>query len=444
MPALSRLLPTALLLLGVAGIWLVPALYGGIFRTYTHTEAGTYSDFSQTWVATQALLFHGQNPYSPALVPRIQEAYYGYALRGDDPHRPTHPQGFYYPLYIMWLTWPFAFLPLAVVTIVFKLLAVSLLVGGTYGYLSLWRRPPPPWRRGAVAASILLTLGAQAAISSDQPTVLLFGLLMAALVAAGRGHYAVAGVLLALATIKPQLALLPALGLVIWSLGRAERRSFLWGGVATGAALLSSSLLLLPSWPLDWLHTFVSYTAATAGSGLAQGRWVDWLGLILRVCLALLVFPLWWSVRRRPLTDGRVGAALAITLVINLAVQQPWFIYNLVLLYPALLGVWAAFCMAPSDLPAPPRTLSWVALALFALPWLVYPGLGVVYLLRLVPITGLTWPSFAALFLITVRIIGDSTVVTALFACLAWLPGLLRPPPSAPVAAAAPPHTWSH
>ncbi|HUS15837.1 MAG TPA: glycosyltransferase family 87 protein [Chloroflexia bacterium] len=412
---------TAAVLLGGLAIWIVPALYGGIFRAYTHTETGSYSDFAQTWVGTRiALLEHG-DPYDPSVQPRIQEAYYGHALSPDDPHRPTHPQGFYYPLYLVALVWPLALVPFPLASALFKVLAVAILVCGTAGYLGLmgssWASPRVRW---AVALLASLTLGGQAVITADQPTVLLYGLLLGAVVAAGRSRFALAGVLLALTAIKPQLALVPALGMGIWLAGRPERRAGLGSAGVTLVALLAGSFAWQPGWMVSWAETFSGYAAATSGfGGWSQYGVGDWLGLGVRGAAVLGAVLLCWRARGQPLQNPAVVLALNATLVAATALQEPWFVYNLVFLYAPVM-VLLAELRARSTHPQPPRGLGWIAVVVCAAPWAVYPLLLTVYALHPLPTDTLAWPSYAGLVLIAQRLLGDLAVVTVLFAYVAW------------------------
>ncbi|MDQ2807875.1 MAG: DUF2029 domain-containing protein [Chloroflexota bacterium] len=418
------------LLLGTVAVWTVPGIDYALLRVNSHTEGGNYSDFDQLWVATRAVLFDHANPYTLEIRDRIQVPFYGHVLRADDPHRPKLLQGFYYPLYIVWLVWPLALLPLPVAVLVFQWCLAALLVAGMWAYLTLLGWPAGPRYRLAAAAGILLTLGAQAVVHFAQPTGLFFGLLLGAFYAASRDRPRLVGVLLALTLIKPQLALPPALGLMLWSWQQPTRRQFVGAALATGAALLGSSLLLFPGWPLAWIGSFATYaaTGATPATGLPLDAWI---GGLLRVGLALLVLPLWWAVRRLPWRDRRVPAALAITLVLTLAVQQPWFDYNLVLLYPALLTLPAALQRSQLTIPAPAPLLSRIALATFSTSWLVALGLLVVYLLHWLPLTASGWPSYVVLSTLVHWLVSNAIVLTALCACLAWLPALLRPAPAA-------------
>jgi hypothetical protein len=424
-----------MILLGAAATWAAANTYGEIFRRYTATEAGSYSDFSQTWVGTQVALFEHGDPYSPAIQPRIQIAYYGHVLREDDPHRPDHPQGFYYPLYIVWLTWPFALLPFPVASILFKIVTVILVTAGSYGYLTLLNWPSGRAARLLLAAGALLTAGGQAMFTADQPTVLLVGLLLGAVYAAGRGRFALAGCLLALAWIKPQLAVLPTLGLGLWLVWRPERRPALVSAALTGALLLGSSLLLLPGWIGSWMQTFEGYATVTSGfGGFSQYGLGDWIGLALRAGLAGGVLLLWWRARRESFTGMAVMVVLAATFVVTVAIQQPWFVYNLILLTPPIYLLLAVLDPSrPAAAGRPPRLLSKIAVTVFAAPWAIYLLLDGAYLAGLMPASGLDWPSFAAQFLLTQRILGAFTILTLVFAYLAWVgPALYPSPPGTP------------
>jgi hypothetical protein len=421
-----------MLLLGAAGMWAAGSVYGDIFRRYTGTETGSYSDLSQRWLGTRVVLFEGGDPYSPALTPRIQEVYYGRVLQPGEAHRPSDPQAFSYPLPVVWLLAPLALLPFPLASAVFKLLAIGLLAGGTYAYLDTLNWPRARGARFALAAGSLLTIGGQASVRGDQITMVVYGLLLSAVWCAARGRYGLLGVLLALAWIKPQLALPLTAGLSLWAAALPERRRALLTGGATAAVLLAASEILLPGWIGQWAGTLGSYSTATTGvGGLGSYRVVDWLGLILRAALAVGVVACWWVARRAAPDAGRFRFAVAATLVVTMAVQQPWYGYNLVFLDPPALLLLAALRGGLAGEPAkPPRTLGTLALAVFALPWVVYPLLYAAYLAGALPGENLDWPGFAALYLVAERVLINFAILTLVFAYLAWAGPALEPPRS--------------
>jgi hypothetical protein len=422
-PANFKLFAVAaiLALIGGGAIWLVDNTTGQIFQRYTSTTAGSYSDFSQSWVGTRVALGERANPYSAAVRPRIQALYYGHPLQPDDPHRPAHPQGFYYPLYIVWLLWPLALLPFPLASPLFKLLALGLLAGGTWAYLRTLGWPASRTAQLALALGGVLTLGGQTVVRVEQPTVLAYGLLLGAVYCAWRGRYGWMGVFLALAWIKPQLALLPALGLGLWAIAVPARRAAVRTGTGTAAALLISSLLLQPDWIGQWTQTFEGYSAATAGVAAVSSYGVlDWLGVIVRLGIVAGTAALWWTVRHRSAGDWRVQWVVAGTFVATAAVQQPWFTYNLVLLYPPVLFL-LAMLLRPGRGPAtPPRLLGWLAVGLFVAPGAVDLLLYGVYVLGTLPPESVDWPGFYSLAGLVRRALTDFVVLLLLFTYTAW------------------------
>jgi hypothetical protein len=421
-----RLLALAgLFALGAAAVWQVDTWTGRIFQQYTNTPTGSYSDFSQRWLGARVALFEGGDPYSPTLRGRIQELYYGRALGADEPHRPTDPQGFDYPLYLVWVIGPLALLPFPVASALFKALAAVLLGGGTYLYLTGLDWPGSRRLRALLAAGALATPAGLAVLRSDQLSVLVYGLLLGALATARRGHPGWAGALLAVAWIKPQLAAPLTLGLLIWAWSARDRRRFWPALIATGAALVLSSLLLQPGWLGEWLGALPDYAARTTGlRGFADYRALDWFGVVVRALSLLAVLGLWWRVRRLPLTAGATQVAVAGAFLVTLIVQQPWYRYNLILLIPPLLCLLAGLRGGLPGVPRPPRILGALAVAMIPIAWGVYGVLWAVYLAHLLPTADLGWPGFFALANLLDRALITFTCVILLFAYLAWAANL--------------------
>ena len=110
-----------------------------------------------------------------------------------------------------------------------------------------------------------------------------------------------------------------------------------------------------------------------------------------------------------------------------MAAQQPWYGYNLVLLYPPVLLLLASLRGRLVGGPqGAPRTLGTLALVVFALPWVVYPLLYAAYLAGTLPADSLDWPGFAALYLLMDRALINFAILTLVFAYLAWAELVLR------------------
>src|SRR5207248_2535635 len=101
--------------------------------------------------------------------------------------------------------------------------------------------------------AILLTLGNAGVawgLVLQQLSLVVAALLAGALALIATRHLAVAGALLALATIKPQIVLPFILWLAVWVAGAPRRRAALAAGFgATMALLWGGSEWLAPGWP---------------------------------------------------------------------------------------------------------------------------------------------------------------------------------------------------
>ena len=110
-----------------------------------------------------------------------------------------------------------------------------------------------------------------------------------------RKHFAAAGILLAVSTIKPQMALLPLCWFAIWSAGDWRKR---WRVpvffTATVAILVASGEMLLPGWIgyfLAGLAAYRRYALPTSTLGMALGNtleksWEDHHSWPAYICMA--------------------------------------------------------------------------------------------------------------------------------------------------------------
>jgi hypothetical protein len=84
-------------------------------------------------------------------------------------------------------------------------------------------------------------------------------LLASSLLALRHNHLSLAGGLLSLTLIKPQMTLLAALYLVLWSLADRRRVRFLAGVLLTTSLMVGASLWIWPHWPGAWIRVLLGY-----------------------------------------------------------------------------------------------------------------------------------------------------------------------------------------
>ena len=210
---------------------------------------GNLSDLYPRWLGSRELLLHHRNPYGSDITTEIQKGYYGREL---DPARPDDPkdrQGFAYPLYVVFLLAPLIGFPFHGVQIFFHWLLVGLTAASVWLWLRVLRWELPLM---AVAACVALTLGSFPAVQGiklQQLSLLVAALLAGSVACVASGSLFLGGVLLALATIKPQLAWPLVAWLLLWAASDwRARRKFVFGFGLMMALLLAGAEIILPGW----------------------------------------------------------------------------------------------------------------------------------------------------------------------------------------------------
>lgn len=170
---------------------------------------------------------------------------------------------FAYPPTAFWLGAPLQLLSLAqskILWIAINLLALAAIFAGSLRMLEQLRPGfhLDPRRREFLAILVICTLGSPYAINvvwTGQTTLIIAALLMWAWILSHEGSEWAAGILLAMATAKPQLAILLGLWLLI------ERRWITLFAAAIASLLLMSAPLVTmgPGIFTDWLHAMSGY-----------------------------------------------------------------------------------------------------------------------------------------------------------------------------------------
>jgi hypothetical protein len=304
---------------------------------------GNLSDLYPRWLGTRELLLHHRDPYSSEVTREIQSGYYGRPLdprRMDDPrfNEPKDQQGFAYPLHVIFLLAPTIGLPFPVVQAGFRWLLVILTLASVLLWLRVLR-----WRPSAATTAIiiLLTLGSYAVVQGiklQQLTLVVSALLAGCAAALVAGHFSLAGFLLALATIKPQLALPLAGWLTLWAASDWRRRqSFIWSFALSMAIFLGASEYILPGWMREFRDAVAAYRQYTGGAGsLLDVLTTPWLGKILAAVAVLAVVVMGWKVRRASHDSAAFSSILALVLAVTLVIVPSFAPYNQVLLLPAV------------------------------------------------------------------------------------------------------------
>lgn len=185
----------------------------------TGSPRGNLSDLFPRWLGARELLLRGRDPYDADVTREIQIGYYGRPIDPARPHDPKDQQAFAYPLYVVFVLAPTVALPFPIVQQAF----FWLLFGLTAASVLRWLRALE-WNVSITTKAlwVVLVLGSFPAIQGfklQQLTLLVAALLAMSMNAIVGRNFVWAGILLAFATIKPQLVLLPVVWLCIWMIG---------------------------------------------------------------------------------------------------------------------------------------------------------------------------------------------------------------------------------
>jgi hypothetical protein len=160
-------------------------------------------------------------------------------------------------------------------------------------------------RRGKTAVWIIFSLfgyfGFRAVINGN-PIVLASLFLGLAILLMGKGYPLPAGILLAFATIKPQVVIFPILWIVLWCIYQKRFAVLACFGAALGI-LAGASMLFVPDWIVLNIREILSYPAYTepGNPAAALGIWFGdpgrIAGWIFSVILLAGIVRLWFANR---------------------------------------------------------------------------------------------------------------------------------------------------
>jgi glycosyl transferase family 87 len=300
---------------------------------------GNLSDLYPRWLGARELLLHHRDPYTADITREIQIGYYGRPLDPSRPNDPKDQQGFAYPIYVILMLAPTVTLPFSTVHGIFFWLFASLTVLS----VPLWLRTLR-WRlsRTATVTWILLTLSCFPAIQGlklQQLTVFVCVLIAGAMYTLTRRRFVLAGILLALATIKPQLVFLLILWLCIWVLGNwRERWRVLWSLGISMAVLVVTGEFLLPGWITKFRSAMKDYYRYTGGGNSVLDVVLSPLwGRIVAVLLVSMLIVFVWRNRHASEETPVFQWSLSFTLATTLLVIPMFAPYNQLLLVPGVM-----------------------------------------------------------------------------------------------------------
>jgi len=256
------------------------------------------NDFLVHWVGTRALFVDGLSPYSDEVAERIQTLAYGRPAQPGE-----HELRVAYPLYSALVFLPYAlFSDYEIARALWMTTLEVALVGLAFISLRLTRWKMSLWLLPFFLIFSILWYHSLRPLINGNAVILIALLLAGAFAALRSDRDELAGVLLAISTIKPHLVLLPIIFVLIWTLSARRWRTLGW--MLISLVLLSvGAALLVPNWPLQNLREIMAYSSynppGTPGAVFetwlpATGRQFGWA---LSIFLGLILFLEWVLIR---------------------------------------------------------------------------------------------------------------------------------------------------
>ena len=390
--------------------------------------AGKYTfcnDFYPIWLTSREWLDERRDPYSAANTREIQIGLFGRPLDASIPtDPPTDYRTFAYPAFTDLLFWPASEVAFVRLRVAWAALLAALTAAGV-----LFWTQALSWRVSRIwlAIIILLTLCSYPELEglyAGQLGLLVGFLLAASLLALQRGRLLLAGMLMALTTIKPQMTLFAILYLLVWSVQDWRRRGrFSVAFFGTMFLLAGASLAVWPHWIQSWLRVILGYpryAMPPLASVLLGSTLGSHTGTAVLVIASIAALALAWRYRGAAAGSYEFWLTLSLLLAITtIAVLPGQSVCDHIILLPGI------FLLASRGQPqrSSPifRALLTLGIAVLLWPWVASLGL-----IAIRPLLSAELFESKAVFVLPLRTAAPFPFIVLGLLAMAWRAALRR------------------
>jgi len=231
-----------------------------------------------------------------------------------------------------------------------------------------------------VLACMVLAAGAYPSVMEfyqQNLAALVIFILAAAMASLARSWHALAGFLLALSTVKPEIGGLMIFWSLLWAAARWRKRYALIASFGvTLAALMVAATIALPHWVSRFLGAIRDYQISDADLPITEVLLPRFAGRLATFGLICLLIILLWRWKGSEVGSKAFNLGIAWVAAVTLAVLPKLAAYNQLLLIPALivlLGRWQDILNGGTIT----RSLAKAALASQVWQWIAALGLAV-------------------------------------------------------------------
>ncbi|MBI5960976.1 MAG: DUF2029 domain-containing protein [Chloroflexi bacterium] len=345
-----------LLAVGILALLLV----GNILATYNYlTEPHPgHNDFLSRWEGARSFWRDDLDPYGDQATLNIQVRIHGRAAReGED-------LGYFaYPFYTLFLVWPLVYVSYAWASAIWMVLLEVCLIGSLFLLLNLFGWRPRPWLLALLLLWTLIYYPAARGLLLGQVGHVVYFCEVLTLWALAKKRDRLAGVALAISTVKPQMGFLFVPFLLLWG-WQFRRWNFVGSFGAMWGGLMLVSFALEPGWIGGWVDQLQQYTSYTAIGAPVEVLSQEYLGLgqagewVINLALWSLMLWAWYRVlihRDSERLDWTIMLTLTVTHLSAVRTATPHFVVftiPLVFYFRALVyanrrwgSLWIAVCL---------------------------------------------------------------------------------------------------
>ncbi|PKN83738.1 MAG: hypothetical protein CVU46_16210 [Chloroflexi bacterium HGW-Chloroflexi-8] len=354
----------------ISAIFLVIIVLGLVWANFEYSSNNPGgNDFLVHWVAAKNFIYDGISPYSEITVLEIQKLVYGRAaIAGEHELRPS------YPLYSVFLFLPFGLVKNYFIAraLWMTLLEITLLFSVFISIkVSQWK----PERLVLITVfvfSVFWYHGLRSLINGNVVVLLLFCLILS-VYAVQIKQDELAGILLGLTTIKPQVGFALILFLILWGFVNKRYKIIFWF-IGSTIMLIVLALFFEPNWLQQFLQEILRYpgynppgTPATALVQLIPGVG-NRIGIGLSIISAIILMSEWFLGRKA--AGIEFAWVCSITLVLGQWLNIQTDPGNFIIMLPA---IFVAFRLNDDRWSNNGTLINFVILGLlFVIPWVVF------------------------------------------------------------------------
>lgn len=211
------------------------------------------ADFMVPWEASRSYYIDGVNPYSDEAGLNIQNQIYGRPAQGSE-----NLAYFAYPMYASVMIAPLVYIDYAWASAIFLVILEAMLVTAIFLILDVFSWKPPALIVTLLVLSTLIIYYPARGLILGQLGMVAYFFHILAIWALYKENQTLAGVALAISTLKPQMSYLIVPFLLLWAF-RTQRWRFITVFSVSFLVLLGVSFLVLPTWINDWLYQVFLY-----------------------------------------------------------------------------------------------------------------------------------------------------------------------------------------